>query len=201
MNKVFFLVLVTTCYFLTSCGNPTNSGSSVSIPKVIDYRILEDEAALRKIYEEARKKMGDGIQFVEKLNISVDRPGERGRSGDDDLQIILQHIHPTNRNKLREVSLWASEGKWSSAQTLEIDLIGGDAESFRLEDYLMDLSGLTFERLFKIVQEACQKYKSDKYSYQYVSIILIKDDKITVFLHGKLAANELLNFESYEVKL
>jgi len=201
MNKSFFAALIAVSALFASCGNATKSDSSPNIPKEIDYQMLGNEADLAKVYDMAVKKMGDNIKYVEKLSMSISRPKERGNNGEDGLQIILQHIHPGNKNKLIEYTFWASEGKWENGQTMEIDLIGGDAESFRLEDNLMDLSGLTVERIYKAVQETLQKYKSDKYAYQYISNINIENDEITIFIHGKLAANELLKFETYKVKL
>jgi len=201
MNKFFFAALIAVSVLFASCGNASKSDSGSNIPKEIDYQMLGNEADLAKVYDVAVKKMGENIKYVEKLSLSISRPKERGNNGDDDLQIILQQIHPGNKNKLIEYTFWSSQGKWENGQTLEVDLIGGDAESFSLEDNLMDLSGLTVERIYKAVQEALQKYKSDKYGYQYISSINIENDMITIFIHGKLAANELLKFETYKVKL
>jgi len=202
IRNLICAALVTTSVLFASCGGGATKSGAINISKEIDYKILGDEAELRKIYEGIVQKMGADSKFVEKLSISISRPSERGDGNQKDaLQIILQQIHPTNRNKLREYMFWSSEGEWSSGQTLEIDLIGGDAASFRLEENLMDLSGLTVERLYKISQEAFRKYKSDSYSYQYVSDILIKDDIITIYIKGRLSANELVKSETYKVNL
>ena len=201
MNKLFCVALVAVCVFFSSCGGTTNSDSKTNIPKDIDYQILGNEEDLKNVYNVAIKKMGDDIRFVEKLDISISRPSERGNNGDDALQILIQQIHHTNRNKLVEYSYWSSQGKWDTPQTLTIDLVGGDEESFRLEDNLMDLSGLTFEKLNGIVQDAYKKHKSDNYAYQYISSIWIENGEITIFVRGKLEANELIKYETYKVKL
>ena len=68
------------CVF-SSCEGSTNSESKIGISKDIDYQILRNEAKLRKVYDIAVQKMGDDIKYVEKLDINISRPSERGRVG------------------------------------------------------------------------------------------------------------------------
>ena len=83
---------------------------------------------------------------------------------------------------------------------MEIDVIGVNAEEFRLEDELFDFKNeITLETLQKVIDDAWKKYKDDeKFEYQYVYTIAIKKNLIDVSVKGKLKSNGQEKFGYYK---
>ncbi|MCL1936889.1 MAG: hypothetical protein FWF52_00635 [Candidatus Azobacteroides sp.] len=180
---------------LYSCGGGSTSSSSALPTSKVDYQMLSDSVALRKVYDAVREKLGENIQGVDRISINIARPSKDEtiiRQGKpDEFRINLSYLYPKDKNKLFS-QYYVNDRGWSSGEVKGIQLIVGNAETFRLEDEMCDLSPLTAETLFKITQNALAKYQDTaKYSYQYVKNIEIKQGLVTVTVYGKLAANDI----------
>jgi len=166
--------------------------------------MLGNEEELKKVYDVILEKLGDNIKWVDEVRMSVSRPSKEGaiikEGRPDEFYITITHLYQNDKKKLYEMQ-YSNEYNWYSSGARGVQLIGGgnDVENFRLEDEMFDMTPLTFEILNKIVQDALAKYKNtEKYSYQYVKNIQIKENEVEVTIFGKLEANDLEKSEYYK---
>lgn len=212
MKKLLTLCFIaTTTFVLYSCGGSGNSNKAATtdkpeeaVPTVTDFKMLGNEAEFKKVYNMAIDKLGDNIKHVSEITFRISEQLEGGDEDDGDtyLTIMVQYLHPKNSSKLEEYSYWSSSGKWADSPTTVTVTPIGDPEDFRLQDYLMDLSSLTFEKVNKAAQDVLAKHKDDeKYLFQYIDEIRIEEGEITVIINGKLRSNELMKTEISSVSL
>ena len=202
MKKLFNVVLVVVAVALCSCGGMGGG----KLPVTVDYQMLSDKAELAKVYDVIVERLGDNIQYVNEIRIYISRPSKEGsiikEGRPDEFYLNISHLYQQNKKKLYEMS-YSNEMKWYSSGVRDVEVLGNvDKETFRLEDEMFDLSPLTAEILFKIVNDAWAKYRDEtKYSYQYIQSIDIEYGIIKVCIYGKLAANDLEQKNYYEADL
>jgi hypothetical protein len=199
MKKLLYRAWAITALLFYSCG----FGSSDLPTGNVNFQMLSDEAELIKVYDLVVEKLGDNIKYVDKIRMSISRPSKEGsiikEGRPDEFYLNITHLYQADKKKLYEMC-YGSELGWYSVGAREVQLIGGgDVEKFRLEDEVFDMSPLTVEILYKIVQDALAKYKDEeKYSYQYVQDIVIDYGVVEVTIYGKLSANDLEKKNYYE---
>ncbi|MCL1944020.1 MAG: hypothetical protein FWF54_10805 [Candidatus Azobacteroides sp.] len=180
---------------------------SVPFPKEIDYKMLSNEADLKKVYGMILTKLGDNAKAVDKIYISVRRPSSEGtiirKDEPDNLNLDITYLYPEDKKKLYNVNYYSGNKDWDEGSVKTVQLIGGNAENFRLENEMFDLTPLTPDILCQIVKDAMAKYKDDsKYSYQYIKNITInKKNGVDVSVFGKLSANDLDKSNYYQATL
>lgn len=195
---MYVLGLYISLFLVTSCGGGSTGGGSTSsvLPTdKVDYMMLHNDVELKKVYDAITEKLGENIHYVDEINIAIQRPSTEGvviRPGKPDgFTIRLSYLYPQDKNKLYQ-QRYSNESKWSDGEVKGIKLIGGDKESFRLQDAMFDMSPLTAETLSKVVNDAMEKYKdAEKYAYQYAKNIDIKDGIVKIQIYGRLSANDL----------
>ena len=190
----------------SSSGSSSGSGSSSALPTdKVDYQMLGNDAEMQKVYTAILEKLGENVKFVDNIDIQIARPSLEGiiiKQGQaDEFSISLSYLYPKDKNKLF-VQRYSNQYKWNAGEAKSIRLITGNAETFRLEDEMFDLSPLTAETLSKIVSSALAKYKNaEKYTYQYAKWINIKNGIVKVQIYGKLAKNDIEKSEYYYANL
>jgi len=200
------MLLVLLVGFSACGGGSKNSSSSSALPTDnVDYQMLGNATELQKVYVAILEKLGENVKFVDEIDIRIERPSSEGiiikQGKPDEFSISLSYLYPQDKNKLF-VQYYTNEYKWNAGEAKSIRLITGNAETFRLEDEMFDLSPLTAETLSKIVTSALEKYKDTaKYSYQYAKWINIKNGIVKVQIYGKLAANNIEKNEYYYANL
>jgi hypothetical protein len=211
MNKKTFKVIclfaaaitTTTLYSCKSNGTKTETEAAGKV----DYQMLSNPAELSKWYAAVLEKFGTNKKAAEEVTIYISRPSTEGpikRAGEaDDLTIDLSYQSPADKTKLHEISYWGNSGGWQKGEDKEVRVSGGgDVETFKLEDYLFDVSTITPDILNKVVKDALAKYKDEaKYKYQYISHIKINQEQIEIYVHGKLASNDQEKTEYYKTDL
>jgi hypothetical protein len=209
MKKIVFTLL--TAALLFSCGGGSNSGSGSSsdgdalVGKNVDYKMFTNEAEVKRVMDGIYAKAGDNISKLDEMTISLNRPSKSGtikRDDPDYVHITLTYLNPKNPKKLFQYNYSSNQEKWDNGESMDVNLITGNAETFVLADEMYDASGLTSDMAAKMVMEAWNKYKDEaKYSEQWVANISIKEGKIRVTVRGLLASNDLEKYEIYEKKL
>lgn len=217
MKKIFFAILTTA--FLFSCGGSSNSNSNSDtagseskettkdalIASDFDYKMLGDEAQVKKIMDGVIAKAGDNISKLDKIDIWISRPSKEGPvklNKPDFSTIILTHLDPNDAKKLFEVRYNSEKGEWNKGESKSIRLVTGNAETFVLANEMYDASALTSDMVAKAVKDALAKYgDANKYSDQWVKGIIIEKGKIEVSIRGILAANDLEKTEYYKTKI
>ena len=205
MKNLFYFILLAATMALSSCGGGSSKPGATLPSGNIDYQMLSNEAELKNVYEAIQEKLGDAIQYVNEVRIYIRRPSKEEtiiREGKpDEFTIQLSCLYLQDKNKLYE-QLYTNEQKWLPGAAKGIRLIAGDAETFRLEDEMFDLSPLTAETLSKIVSDAMEKFKdTGKYAYQYIKNIDIENGIVKVKVYGKLSANDMEKSEYYYANL
>jgi hypothetical protein len=196
MKKLFYVNLFVVAAICCSCSGIL--GGSSNLPNGdVDYQMFSNETQLKKIYDEIFERLGENVHAVDEIRLDILRPSKEGsiikEGKPDEFYLTISHLYKEDKKKLYVMDYGSGGQGWFSQGPREVQLIGGgDAESFRLEDEMFDLSALTFEVFYKITQDAMSKYKdTEKYSYQYIKDITIKEDAVSLTVYGKLAANDL----------
>ena len=168
----------------------------------VDYKIFSDPAQTKKWYDAVVEKLGENAKVTDEIRFTVTKNSDKvvkTDDGSDDLSLSIVYQDNVDKRRVQQINYSSSFG-WREPQTMEIDVIGGNPEDFRLEDELFDFKNeITLETLQKVIDDAWKKYKDDeKFEYQYVYTIVIKKNLIDVSVKGKLKSNGQEKFGYYK---
>ena len=168
----------------------------------VDYKIFSDPAQTKKWYDAVVEKLGENAKVTDEVRFTVTKNSDKvvkTDDGSDDLSLSIVYQDNVDKRRVQQINYSSSFG-WREPQTMEIDVIGGNPEDFRLEDELFDFKNeITLETLQKVIDDAWKKYKDDeKFEYQYVYTIEIKKNLIDVSIKGKLKSNGQEKFGYYK---
>ena len=168
----------------------------------IDYKLFSDPAQTKKWYDAVVEKLGENAKVTDEVRFTVTKNSDKvvkTDDGSDDLSLSIVYQDNVDKRRVQQINYSSSFG-WREPQTMEIDVIGGNPEDFRLEDELFDFKNeITLETLQKVIDDAWKKYKDDeKFEYQYVYTIVIKKNLIDVSIKGKLKSNGQEKFGYYK---
>lgn len=168
----------------------------------IDYKLFSDPAQTKKWYDAVVEKLGENTKVTDEVRFTVTKNSDKvvkTDDGSDDLSLSIVYQDNVDKRRVQQINYSSSFG-WREPQTMEIDVIGGNPEEFRLEDELFDFKNeITLETLQKVIDDAWKKYKDDeKFEYQYVYTIVIKKNLIDVSVKGKLKSNGQEKFGYYK---
>ena len=168
----------------------------------IDYKLFSDPAQTKKWYDAVVEKLGENAKVTDEVRFIVTKNSDKVVKTDDDsddLSLSIVYQDNVDKRRVQQINYSSSFG-WREPQTMEIDVIGGNPEDFRLEDELFDFKNeITLETLQKVIDDAWKKYKDDeKFEYQYVYTIAIKKNLIDVSVKGKLKSNGQEKFGYYK---
>lgn len=168
----------------------------------IDYKLFSDPAQTKKWYDAVVEKLGENTKVTDEVRFTVTKNSDKVVKTDDDsddLSLSIVYQDNVDKRRVQQINYSSSFG-WREPQTMEIDVIGGNPEDFRLEDELFDFKNeITLETLQKVIDDAWKKYKDDeKFEYQYVYTIVIKKNLIDVSVKGKLKTNGQEKFGYYK---
>ena len=168
----------------------------------IDYKLFSDPAQTKKWYDAVVEKLGENTKVTDEVRFIVTKNSDKVVKTDDDsddLSLSIVYQDNVDKRRVQQINYSSSFG-WREPQTMEIDVIGGNPEDFRLEDELFDFKNeITLETLQKVIDDAWKKYKDDeKFEYQYVYTIVIKKNLIDVSVKGKLKSNGQEKFGYYK---
>ena len=168
----------------------------------IDYKLFSDPAQTKKWYDAVVEKLGENTKVTDEVRFIVTKNSDKvvkTDDGSDDLSLSIVYQDNVDKRRVQQINYSSSFG-WREPQTMEIDVIGGNPEDFRLEDELFDFKNeITLETLQKVIDDAWKKYKDDeKFEYQYVYTIVIKKNLIDVSIKGKLKSNGQEKFGYYK---
>ena len=168
----------------------------------IDYKLFSDPAQTKKWYDAVVEKLGENTKVTDEIRFTVTKNSDKVVKTDDDsddLSLSVVYQDNVDKRRVQQINYSSSFG-WREPQTMEIDVIGGNPEDFRLEDELFDFKNeITLETLQKVIDDAWNKYKDDeKFEYQYVYTIVIKKNLIDVSVKGKLKSNGQEKFGYYK---
>ena len=163
----------------------------------VDYRMFENQEATKKMFDEIVAKMGEQAKVTDDVDFSISRRAHEGsikRAGEpDELYITINTQDPKVATRIQQIKYWSNSGGWKAPEQMEVNVIGGNKETFRLEDELWDFNDkVQFDILYKVMTDAFAKYKdTEKYGdSQYIKRVAIKKRGYEVTIYGKLAANE-----------
>ena len=168
----------------------------------VDYKLFSDPAQTKKWYDAVVEKLGENTKVTDEVRFTVTKNSDKvvkTDDGSDDLSLSIVYQDNVDKRRVQQINYSSSFG-WREPQTMEIDVIGGNPEDFRLEDELFDFKNeITLETLQKVIDDAWKKYKDDeKFEYQYVYTIVIKKNLIDVSVKGKLKSNGQEKFGYYK---
>ena len=168
----------------------------------VDYKLFSDPAQTKKWYDAVVEKLGENAKVTDEVRFIVTKNSDKVVKTDDDsddLSLSIVYQDNVDKRRVQQINYSSSFG-WREPQTMEIDVIGGNPEDFRLEDELFDFKNeITLETLQKVIDDAWKKYKDDeKFEYQYVYTIAIKKNLIDVSVKGKLKSNGQEKFGYYK---
>ena len=168
----------------------------------VDYKLFSDPVQTKKWYDTVVEKLGENAKITDEVRFIVTKNSDKVVKTDDDsddLSLSIVYQDNVDKRRVQQINYSSSFG-WREPQTMEIDVIGGNPEDFRLEDELFDFKNeITLETLQKVIDDAWKKYKDDeKFEYQYVYTIVIKKNLIDVSVKGKLKTNGQEKFGYYK---
>ena len=158
----------------------------------IDYKLFSDPAQTKKWYDAVVEKLGKNTKVTDEVRFIITKNSDKVVKTDDDsddLSLSIVYQDNVDKRRVQQINYSSSFG-WREPQTMEIDVIGVNAEEFRLEDELFNFKEVTAETIQKVVDDAWKKHKDDEaFEYQYVNDITIKQNEIEVSIKGKLKSN------------
>ena len=198
-------ILAASLLGLQSCNKAkeaVNAAKEASGKEKIDYKLFSDPAQTKKWYDAVVEKLGENTKVTDEVRFTVTKNSDKVVKTDDDsddLSLSIVYQDNVDKRRVQQINYSSSFG-WREPQTMEIDVIGGNPEDFRLEDELFDFKNeITLETLQKVIDDAWKKYKDDeKFEYQYVYTIVIKKNLIDVSVKGKLKSNGQEKFGYYK---
>ena len=198
-------ILAASLLGLQSCDKAkeaVNAAKEASGKEKIDYKLFSDPAQTKKWYDAVVEKLGENTKVTDEVRFTVTKNSDKVVKTDDDsddLSLSIVYQDNVDKRRVQQINYSSSFG-WREPQTMEIDVIGGNPEDFRLEDELFDFKNeITLETLQKVIDDAWKKYKDDeKFEYQYVYTIVIKKNLIDVSVKGKLKSNGQEKFGYYK---
>jgi len=200
--------LCTSPFTFSSRSNTTSvvtpaceAANEASGKEKVDYKLFSDPAQTKKWYDAVVEKLGENAKITDEVRFIVTKNSDKVVKTDDDsddLSLSIVYQDNVDKRRVQQINYSSSFG-WREPQTMEIDVIGVNAEEFRLEDELFDFKEVTAETIQKVVDDAWKKYKDDeKFEYQYVYTIEIKKNLIDVSIKGKLKSNGQEKFGYYK---
>jgi len=160
----------------------------------IDYKLFSDPAQTQKWYDSVVEKLGENAKVTDEVRFHISRPSVEGmikrKDDPDNLMISIVYQDNVDKRRVQEINYYSNHNGWEEPETKEINVIGPNADKFRLEDELFDFKEVTLETLKKVIDDAWKKHKDDEaFEYQYVNDITIKQNEIEVSIKGKLKSN------------
>ena len=160
----------------------------------IDYKLFSDPAQTQKWYDAVVGKLGENAKVTDEVRFHISRPSVEGmikrKDDPDNLMISIVYQDNVDKRRVQEINYHSNNNGWEAPETKEINVIGPNADKFRLEDELFDFKEVTLETLKKVIDDAWKKHKDDEaFEYQYVNDITIKQNEIEVSIKGKLKSN------------
>ena len=160
----------------------------------IDYKLFSDPAQTQKWYDSVVEKLGENAKVTDEVRFHISRPSVEGmikrKDDPDNLMISIVYQDNVDKRRVQEINYHSNNNGWEAPETKEINVIGPNADKFRLEDELFDFKEVTLETLKKVIDDAWKKHKDDEaFEYQYVNDITIKQNEIEVSIKGKLKSN------------
>ena len=160
----------------------------------IDYKLFSDPAQTQKWYDAVVEKLGENAKVTDEVRFHISRPSVEGmikrKDDPDNLMISIVYQDNVDKRRVQEINYHSNHNGWEEPVTKEINVIGPNADKFRLEDELFDFKEVTLETLKKVIDDAWKKHKDDEaFEYQYVNDITIKQNEIEVSIKGKLKSN------------
>ena len=160
----------------------------------IDYKLFSDPAQTQKWYDAVVEKLGENAKVTDEVRFHISRPSVEGmikrKDDPDNLMISIVYQDNVDKRRVQEINYHSNNNGWEAPETKEINVIGPNADKFRLEDELFDFKEVTLETLKKVIDDAWKKHKDDEaFEYQYVNDITIKQNEIEVSIKGKLKSN------------
>ena len=160
----------------------------------IDYKLFSDPAQTQKWYDAVVEKLGENAKVTDEVSFHISRPSVEGmikrKDDPDNLMISIVYQDNVDKRRVQEINYHSNHNGWEAPETKEINVIGPNADKFRLEDELFDFKEVTLETLKKVIDDAWKKHKDDEaFEYQYVNDITIKQNEIEVSIKGKLKSN------------
>ena len=139
-------------------------------------------------------KLGENAKVTDEVRFHISRPSVEGmikrKDDPDNLMISIVYQDNVDKRRVQEINYHSNHNGWEAPETKEINVIGPNADKFRLEDELFDFKEVTLETLKKAIDDAWNKHKDDEaFEYQYVNDITIKQNEIEVSIKGKLKSN------------
>ena len=160
----------------------------------IDYKLFSDPAQTQKWYDAVVEKLGENAKVTDEVRFHISRPSVEGmikrKDDPDNLMISIVYQDNVDKRRVQEINYHSNHNGWEEPVTKEINVIGPNADKFRLEDELFDFKEVTLETLKKVIDDAWKKHKDNEaFEYQYVNDITIKQNEIEVSIKGKLKSN------------
>ena len=170
------------------------TAKAASEEESIDYKLFSDPAQTQKWYDAVVGKLGENAKVTDEVRFHISRPSVEGmikrKDDPDNLMISIVYQDNVNKRRVQEINYHSNHNGWEAPETKEINVIGPNADKFRLEDELFDFKEVTLETLKKAIDDAWKKHKDDEaFEYQYVNDITIKQNEIEVSIKGKLKSN------------
>ncbi|MDR2206604.1 MAG: hypothetical protein LBE36_10690 [Flavobacteriaceae bacterium] len=202
MKKLFVLVVAVLAF--VSCDKVKDAMSGVAeMGDEIDYQFLSKPEEVKKWYDAIVEKSGDNAKVMDEVKFWINRPSKEGmikKEGEKDyLHISIVYQDNVDKRRVEEINYFGHTSGWQVAEKKEIQVIGGGAEDFKLEDELFDFGQVTLDNFNKVMADAMKKYKDDaKYEYQYISNVTINIVGFYVTVKGKLKSNAQEKSEYYK---
>ena len=170
------------------------TAKAASEEESIDYKLFSDPAQIQKWYDAVVEKLGENAKVTDEVRFHISRPSVEGmikrKDDPDNLMISIVYQDNVDKRRVQEINYHSNNNGWEAPETKEINVIGPNADKFRLEDELFDFKEVTLETLKKVIDDAWKKHKDDEaFEYQYVNDITIKQNEIEVSIKGKLKSN------------
>ena len=114
-NILLGVTVLLAAIVLSSCG-----GSGLKA--VVDPKVLENKDEVQKIYDAIVNCMGSQVSKTDEIDISIDNPADKGKTGDAYLHLMVDMQDPKNPKQLIRQQFHGELGYWIAKQSVTIDL-------------------------------------------------------------------------------
>lgn len=154
------------------------------------------------IVKQVKEKAGGKVMLDEATFYVKDDPSKE--NSDVINYVSFKYQDPKDANGILGITYYPGEGRWVGPEKMEITVMGGNAEEYRVANDVADIETVKFDLIPKVIQDAKTKNQNeiDVKQIEFVSVTCdenkAENTKFSVYANGTLKANGVKKSISYD---
>lgn len=160
---------------------------------------LSDSKDILAIVKQVREKAGGKVMLDEATFYAQDKEGS------DEINFVsFKYQDPKDANSILGLTYYPGDGRWIGPEKMEITVMGGNAEEYRVANDVADIETVKFDLIPKVIQDAKTHNQNDVDIKQIETVTVTCDENkaenttFRVYAEGTLKANGVKKNVSYD---